>query len=171
MGTVHCSEEFAKYTLASKTLKYENGNLYWIGRRRGAVKNRPAGYVNPVGYRTVYVGRRVMMAHRIIWFMFNGLIPEGLQIDHKNCNKDDNSIENLRICTRGQNRSNTKIPSTNTTGFKGVHINNGRGKPFTAQVKCKGKRYHLGHFDTAEEAKAVYDEKAKELHGEFYRYE
>lgn len=37
------------------------------------------------------------------WRAFNGDIPEGMQIDHKNKNRKDNSIDNLQLLTPSEN--------------------------------------------------------------------
>jgi DNA-binding NarL/FixJ family response regulator len=42
-------------------------------------------------------------AHRIVYECFCGLIPEGMEINHKNGNKLDNRIANLEVVTRQQN--------------------------------------------------------------------
>ena len=41
--------------------------------------------------------------HRLVWEVFNGPIPEGLQINHKDENKSNNSLENLEVVTPKQN--------------------------------------------------------------------
>ena len=41
--------------------------------------------------------------HRLVWEAFNGPIPEGLQINHKDENKCNNSLKNLEIVTPKQN--------------------------------------------------------------------
>lgn len=41
--------------------------------------------------------------HRLVWESFYGPIPEGLQINHKDENKSNNSLENLEIVTPKQN--------------------------------------------------------------------
>lgn len=50
------------------------------------VKNKPAASV-----------------HRIVWETFNGLIPDGMQIDHKNNDRTDNRLDNLQIVTSSEN--------------------------------------------------------------------
>ena len=112
----------------------------------------------------------MLLAHRVNWFIYNNEIPDDY-IDHIDGQKDNNRIENLRRCSIAQNQRNMKKPRTNSTGFKGVYVNNGRGKPYCAQVKFNNKKYYLGSFNTKEEAKEAYDNKARELHGDFYRYE
>jgi hypothetical protein len=47
-----------------------------------------------------------------------GYLPK--EIDHINCNKLDNRIENLREVNRTQNRYNINSYKNNTSGIKGV---------------------------------------------------
>jgi len=42
-------------------------------------------------------------AHRLVWEVFNGPIPKGLVINHKNGVKDDNRLENLEVLTQSEN--------------------------------------------------------------------
>lgn len=41
--------------------------------------------------------------HRLVWITFYGPIPEGLQINHKDENKSNNSLANLELVTPSQN--------------------------------------------------------------------
>lgn len=41
--------------------------------------------------------------HRLVWLAFNGAIPEGLQINHKDEVKTNNSLVNLELVTRKEN--------------------------------------------------------------------
>ena len=45
---------------------------------------------------------------------------------------------------------NQKPYKVNTTGVRGVYMQKGK---FRAQIQYKGKKYHIGLFDTLEEAK------------------
>lgn len=47
--------------------------------------------------------------HRVIWYYFNGNIPEGMDIDHIDGNKQNNSLSNLRCISKSDNMRN---PST-----------------------------------------------------------
>ena len=62
-----------------------------------------AGHVNSGGgHRQVYVsGYGTYQVHRIIWKMFYRVDPVHFYIDHKNCDKCDNRICNLRKVKRG----------------------------------------------------------------------
>lgn len=45
-------------------------------------------------------------AHQIVWIYKNGLIPDELEIDHKNRIRSDNRIINLRLVTKKENYKN-----------------------------------------------------------------
>eukprot|EP00964_Phaeocystis_antarctica_P147958 scaffold114695_cov75-Phaeocystis_antarctica.AAC.2 len=45
---------------------------------------------------------------------------------------------------------------SNAAGYRGVHIDRGKPKPFQARVLCAGERVSLGRFATAEEAALAY---------------
>ena len=59
--------------------------------------------------------------------MFNGTIPEGIYINHINCNPSDNRLENLELATPQQNSRKTKmhvkgeVSKLNTSGVNGVY--------------------------------------------------
>ena len=102
--------------------KYKDGKLYWKVSTSNRVKvGQEVGNKRPDGYRELkYNGTRVL-AHRLIWEMFNGSIAEGLQIDHINGIRDDNRINNLRLVTNAQNQLNSKLKPSNKLGIKGVY--------------------------------------------------
>jgi hypothetical protein len=95
-------------------------------------------------------------------------VPDGYQVDHRNGNGLDNRRVNIRVCTHQQNMCNKKIPICNTSGYKGVYFASHINK-FIARIGYKNKRIHLGCFNTAIEASIVYENKARELFGDFYR--
>jgi len=43
------------------------------------------------------------LAHRLIWTVLNGPIPDGYDINHLNGVRHDNRPENLEVCTRSEN--------------------------------------------------------------------
>lgn len=46
--------------------------------------------------------------HRVVWQAFNGTIPKGRAINHKNGVKTDNRLANLELCTNQENSKHAK---------------------------------------------------------------
>lgn len=68
------------------------------------------GSVSNAGYLAA-MSTKHFLFHRAIWETFNGEIPKGMVIDHKNGNRLDNSLDNLQCVTQKENVNNpvTKI--------------------------------------------------------------
>ena len=95
--------------------------------------------------------------------------PSGLEVDHANGNRLDNRRENLRICTRAENQRNRTVDYRRLGRFKGVtRDRQGRGA-WRARIMVAGSTIDLGYFQDELDAKAAYDRKAKEIHGDFFR--
>jgi hypothetical protein len=140
---------------------YKDGVLYWKNKRKGARKCRLAGAIKD-GYIRVSVDQKLLYAHRIIFLMHHGYLPE--YIDHVNRNKSDNRIENLRECTLNQNSRNTTVRA-GETGFKGV--SSAPKNRFRAYINVDKKQKFLGIYDTVEQAKEARVKAANKYFGEF----
>ena len=122
---------------------YNKGKLFWKVRddvpkqwnTRLAGKEIKSSYD---GYIRFECNLQRHMAHRVIWEMFNGEIPENMQIDHINNKRNDNRIENLQLVTHAQNQQR-RIDGKGYTYIKN------RARPY--QSKRLG--HHLGYFGTA----------------------
>lgn len=62
--------------------------------------------LNSTGYLMFTCHKKSKIAHRFIYECFYGLIEKGMVIDHINCDRTDNRIENLRKTTTKENNSN-----------------------------------------------------------------
>ena len=100
-------------------------------------------------------GRTVSMHHMIV------RPRRGCVVDHIDGNGLNNRRCNLRVCTPQQNQAN-RGPRGGSSRFVGVYR---RGNKWVAEIRCRGKRYHLGRFDDEVEAAKARDRKAYELHG------
>ena len=121
------------------------------------------------GYYQVRVNGKFHRVHRLLWIMRNGEIPNGMQVDHIDGNKKNNSVDNLRLCHRHENQRNSKLPSHNTSGVKGVSFVK-RSSKWRARLKVLGVEVAIGVFDTIEEAEAAMVSARNSLHGEYARH-
>ena len=92
--------------------------------------------------------------------------PENLQTDHINGNKLDNQKHNLRACTGSQNKANNPNSYGDTSKFRGVSWVSSR-KRWYSQTQFKNKNIFIGYFKKEIDAAKAYDNKVKELFGEF----
>ncbi len=72
----------------------------WRAKKLG--HKTPQGYIQlrkMVNRKRYHVG-----AHRIVYTWFNGPIPDGIIINHKNGLKDDNRLKNLELTTYSENQ-------------------------------------------------------------------
>lgn len=113
------------------------------------------------GYASRHKAGRVIFMHRVIMNT-----PKDMFTDHINRNKLDNQRKNLRICTKSQNNSNSKMRSTNKSGYKGVSWDK-KSRRWRAQIRREGKTTTIGWFDYPADAARVYDSAALEIYGEF----
>lgn len=81
------------------------------------------GYSPGSGYYQVRVEGKLKLVHRVIWEMFNGEIPDGMFVDHKDQDKLNNRISNLRLVTKAGNNQNQnqKLRVDSTSGVVGVN--------------------------------------------------
>lgn len=136
------------YTYEDGFLYNKSGHLYHNEDRDGYIRVRRAG--------------KEYRAHRIIWELFNGPIPEGMLVDHIDGNVYNNRIENLRLATRQQNSANKRSMGAIAKGVTATTS----GK-YRVRISKEGVTYCLGTYNTLEEAAEVYKTKAEELNGEY----
>lgn len=105
-------------------------------------------------------GKQIYM-HRLI--LGN---PKGMIVDHINHNGLDNRMSNIRICSHSQNKMNIENYGNNTSGHRGVCWDKSRNK-WRVGIKFMNKLLNLGRFNTKKEAIQSYQNKARELFGEF----
>ena len=149
-------------------IKYEDGELWrlFCPSGRGVLKNpywRLMKQSNTnKGYKKVYIGKNYQV-HRVMYYIHN---PEwdiddsrrDNSIDHIDGDKQNNSIENLRVVTNAQNGWNNSH-----TKCKGYYWDK-KNKKFKAHIKVNYKQIHLGCFDLESDARNAYLEAKKIYH-------
>ena len=141
----------------------DTGIFTWkVNRGRLCKKGNIAGSTDSWGHRQICIDGTKILAHRLAWIYVYGKLPK-YQIDHIDGNKQNNAIKNLRDVDQfinQQNRKNARVDSS--SGFIGVQKN---GRKYKASIKANKQTFHLGMFNTAEEAFDAYKKAKLKLHG------
>lgn len=150
----------------------KSGAFWWRRTRSNRVAGSEAGHIqcfdNRAYYRMIRFMGSLYFAHTIAWVIMTGEFPKGM-LDHKDGDSLNDTWDNFRPCTRSQNQQNRGRPKNNRSGFKGVSWDKLNNR-WVVRIRQPGGKYlNLGRFDDKEAAKAVYDETARKLFGEFAR--
>lgn len=152
--------------------EYEVSNCGYIKGKTGSLM-KPC--LNRDGYFYFCVNKnkkqKTMKVHRLVAELFS-LKRRNDQnlVDHKDGNKLNNHVNNIRWCNRSEQNYNRRIFKSNQLGFKGVYFNKRNKKnPYQAHININGKFVSLGYFPELELASQAYKKKAREIHGEFYK--
>lgn len=148
-------------------LRYDpdTGKLYWRywepngPRWNSQWADKEAFTAQRDGYRIGWLRNKGLLAHRAAWAIFHGAWPEGV-LDHRDKNRSNNRIKNLRASSRTGNARNQYRCRLNTSGVTGVILHKGTQK-WVARIGVNSQRIYLGLFDRLEDAAAA--RKAAEL--------
>ena len=117
-------------------------------------------------YTKIGIDYKVYSNHRLAWLYVYGYMPN--VIDHINGNKKDNRLCNLREASSKQNSQNSKKPSNNTSGIKGISFDKYHNK-WRAELYANGKRVFIKYFNAFDDAITAIKEARIIHHGDFAR--
>ncbi len=134
----------------------------------GTHAGMPAGTIYANGRRYITISRKRYFASHLAWLYHYGTWPAAL-IDHKNRNRSDDRIENLREASPVQNGANRCVSSNNVCGIKGVQKRVSRRGDVTwrARIRVHGTLIYLGQFSNPGLASAAYADAARKYFGDF----
>lgn len=132
-----------------------------IDRNARAPAGDIAGDPTGTGYWRIQIDKRRYQAHRLAWLYVHGYFPD-VQIDHRNGDRMDNRLDNLRLATNKQNHENVALRSDNGSGHRGVHWSKTRNK-WVVQIGHMNKQHHVGIFTSLDDA-VVASRKARDAH-------
>ena len=159
---MHKWEVLTREVLAS-LFEIKNSGIVWkVGRNKGEFAGTPdsGGYLQ-VDLRARFNNSSCLVyVHQIVHMLDKGYVPN--RIDHRDRNKLNNAPSNLRETSPSHNTLNSKMPETNTSGYKGVVFEKDRGK-WRGKFTYLGKRYVTSRVDSAEEANRLLEIKRREI--------
>lgn len=120
--------------------------------------------MSPCGYVLIgLLGHRLFRSH-IVWFLEKGFWPR-LKMDHKNTDRLDDRINNLRDVPQKWNNQNLREAQKNSrSGLLGAYWDPVRNVWFST-IKVEGRTKALGRYQTALAAHKAYV-RAKRKHHE-----
>ena len=124
-------------------LQIKNGNATIRRPKWKTIKNVAH---QPYGYNKIGINDKMYLRHRIIAFCYYGnfdLDNTSVEIDHRDGNTMNNSVENLKVGTKGQNNLNRK-EAKHYSWIK-------KSNRWVVQVSVNGMNYYGGLFKTGEE--------------------
>lgn len=144
----------------------DSGVFTWKSDRSNQVRSGDvAGYSDGDGYLKITIDGEDYRAHRLAWFYSYGKWP--IMIDHKNRDRNDNRLCNLRECTPVENARNRKVQGNSTSGVPGV-IWNKLEKKWKVSAKIKGVRYCIGTFKDLQSAISARVDFCEKHYGDFF---
>ena len=141
-----------KYTTVDRAIADEIKAFNWYYDKGYAVRS---DYINGKK-KKVYLNRLIME--------LAGYNIENKLVDHKNRNRLDNRLVNLRLVSAKANSQNRK--TKNKSGYKGVSYIPSRDR-FRAKIRLDGKWKILGEFKNKKNAAIAYDNAAANAYGTY----
>ena len=108
----------AFYLDAAGNVRHLNNNIRGKFKQHELVKSHTVAE----GYERMYIpkAKRYALKSHIVFILNGYTIPAGMQLDHKNGDILDNSINNLRLVSQAINNRNCKKRKDNSTGVTGI---------------------------------------------------
>jgi hypothetical protein len=101
-------------------------------------------------YYGISFKKSCLRVHRLFFYWKYGYLPD--LVDHKDRNKLNNNIENLRELSDSENKRNSNKKKIECTSkYKGVSWSK-RQRKWEARLKVSGKHLFLGYFNNEDDA-------------------
>ena len=154
------------------------GNIYWKYREDMSVQwntrfsGKKAGTPDGKGYHHIcvtYNGFRCLLkTHTVVWILNHNCYPNDM-LDHKDNNRLNNLIKNLRLADAYLNNLNTPPLPNRPSQYKGVSLSKNTPK-WRVQYRLNKKTKHVGMFVDELKAALAYNEAISKVHNTEFAY-
>ena len=139
--------------LLKELFDYNGNDLTWkIKKADKTVIGSVAGWIEKAessGYRRIEINGKKYQAHRLILMWHGVFVPDDMEVDHKNHDRLDNRVKNLRVVSKKVNMKNKTMYKNNKSNHVGIYPD---GKSYKACIGVDGKLIYLGRFKTINKA-------------------
>ena len=148
---------------------YENYEVSNVGNVRICKTGRIMKSQNNKGYLIIGLCkngiRKTFQIHRLVAVAFIENPDDKPYVDHKDGNRSNNHVKNLRWATSSENQMNKK-KGFSSSNFKGVYWDQ-HAKKYMCRINIGGTKYYLGLYSNDEDAGWIYNYFAIKHFGEF----
>ena len=135
--------------------KVEDGTIsvYRDGKVFNNKTGRWIGYKHSSGYQAISMrdkdweksGKRSpvhnILVHRLMWLVFKGRIPQGIEVNHKDADVSHNHIDNFELVTSAGNQQHARAKGL----FEGTNV--GEKNPNSHFTDCE-VLFYRGEYDS-----------------------
>ena len=157
------------------------GNVYWKYREdvpnwwNTKYADKKAGTINSTGYYIMNIkynqNKCRLQLHTVVWILNHNCYPEDM-LDHKDHDKLNNLIENLRPADAYLNVLNSAPRKNVSSQYKGVSYtkDNRHISKWLVQCSSGGKKYFGRYFMDELDAALAYNQEISKIHNPEYVY-
>ncbi len=123
-GYFKINDEGECYGVDRVVIRKNGRKLTVKGKKMKPTKPNKDGYISYQLSKTDGKKHKHLI-HKLVWESFNGKVPEGLEIGHKDCNSLNNRLDNLYLCTHPENCNHPITRKRRSEAMKGNTISKG----------------------------------------------
>lgn len=124
-------------------VEYKENNKYAYFNNNKFTRDDKTGY-----YLSSLINGKRYRLHRYVWEYYNGIIPKGYDIHHKDHNKNNNEIENLELLLKEEHiKRHKKEISEETKNKYRENINKARIKAIKWHKSKAGSLWHKKQYE------------------------
>jgi hypothetical protein len=140
-----------------RVLKKTNGATLILEERLISLTNNGNGYLALRAY--VNNQSKIKYVHRMVYKYFVGELVDGMQINHIDFNRSNNTPSNLEQVTSRQNIHHSRVNRPKTSDYPCVHYFCNK---YVGRFYVKSKPVYCGRFENAREAAVAVKAKMEE---------